>query len=251
MNYDIAVLQRKHLLDGLRFYQADGPIFTMPPCDDRNFCMDGRCPTCGSRLVHALAAFARSDGAGDGYISGGFLLSSLSIPENCDDKLDLSEVRGSLDEISFRLKDWSSWFIGWFGIFVDSWGGNGRKVGALAFIYPRVLGTDAIIKRVLSKRFGKSARRLPFWQAFPDMLHFEELLYGYAYASTSRPDAEPVFDRFRLTELALNYGQHRIIDRIVTHGLAIKGGTVVASPEASWQQFRDKFSSPRKRRHLT
>ncbi|NKJ96892.1 hypothetical protein GFM14_36225 [Rhizobium leguminosarum bv. viciae] len=250
MNYDIAVLQRRHLLAGIEIYQPNDPTHTLPACDDRNSCMDGRCPTCGSRLVHALGAFARSDGAGHGYSSGGFLLNSFSVPENCDDKLDMSAVRSALEEISFRLEDWSSWFVGWFGIFVDSWGGNGRKVGALAFVYPRDFSNDAIIKRVLLKRFGRSVRRLPFWQAFPNMLYFEELLYGYTYASTSRPEAEPVFDRFRLAELALNYGQHCIADRIVTHGISIKGSTVVASPGASWQQFRDKFS-PRKRGNLT
>ncbi|RWX13458.1 hypothetical protein EHI42_20710 [Rhizobium hidalgonense] len=250
MNYDLAVLQRRHLLKGLEWHDANGPI-EMTRCDDQNSCMDGRCPTCGSRLVHALAEFIGSDDAGIDFCLGGFLLNSLFVPENCDDELDLSAVKSALDEISLRMKDWTSWFIGWFGIFVDSWGGNGRKVGALAFIHPRVIGSAPIIKSILSKRFGRGARRLPFWQDVPDTLHFEELLYGYAYASTSRPDAEPVLDRHRLAEIALNYGQHRITDRVVTNGLAIEQGKIVASPGASWPLYLNKFDTPPERGHLT
>lgn len=242
MHYDIAVLQRRHLIEGLEIYHSDDPTQTLPSCDDLNSCMDGRCPTCGSRLVDTLGAFASST---ERHCVGGFLVESIFVSDGCDAKLDLTAVKTSLDEISCRLNDGFSWFIGWFGIFVDLWGGNGRKVGALAFMYSGdLLNPQVISNQVLSERFGTTALKLPFWHAFPDALDFEELLYGYTYASSTRREAEPVLDRYRLAELAQNYGQHRILDRVVTHGLVVEEGKLLPAPGASWPLFLDKFHNP-------
>jgi hypothetical protein len=255
MNYEIALLQRRHLDEGIEVCcDDDDSTLTLPPCEDEEPCMDGRCPTCGSRLIDLLTTFVDRDPAAVSrrWAVGSFAINSVFAPADSDEQVDLAAIKSALTDISDCLNDGESSFLGWLGIFIDQWGGTGRKIGALSFLYSGdLLNQDYLAKKILFEKFGDEAQPLEPWQPFTLGLWCEELLYGYCYASRSKYAVEPVLDSLRLAELALNYRQHRITDRLVTHGLAVGGGEIVISPGSSWPVFLNTFEDPATTRALS
>ncbi|TAY80976.1 hypothetical protein [Rhizobium ruizarguesonis] len=215
---------------------------SIPPCDDGNPCMDGRCPMCGSNLAWLLEEFLNSpQGATRNWVQAAFVLGTQTGELGDCRQFPLGTTRDAVQAISNALQTGNSSFIGTFGILVEKGKGGRKKVAAIEVCYSGE-SQDSVgtVIEILGNRFGapprpfRPTRRLAAGERSATLLA-EELLYGYQYRDPKACHfSEGILKKNLLAELAQNYGNHRIDSRVVTHGLSVGHKTVVLSPGNFW-----------------
>ncbi|MGO7347430.1 hypothetical protein ACCS92_08820 [Rhizobium ruizarguesonis] len=241
MDYFEAKWQRSELDAALRKLPGGSPALVLPPCSEVNSCMDGRCPMCGSRLSAEIGDIVRDVWAvGRIWRFASFVVDPQISERGSSKQVNFDRIKAGLFELSGHFFWSGSVFIGSFGMLTNWQGQPGNKLAAIKIFYSG-REEDAVEKCTdfLAHQFGSDFQELRVDQ-FGD--EFEcQFLSGYHYHDANG-DMDPIFGRDLLLELSQNYGPHRVLDRIVTHGLAIENGRIVPSAGASGPLLLKSFS---------
>lgn len=240
MDYDIAAGQRRRLVQGLKRHPPAGAELRIPTCDDGKPCFDGRCPMCGSDLDALLKAFlAGSEASARRWSRAALVLDCETLAIGDTSPFPFARTWAALAEISSDLQAQNSAFVGTFGLIVNAAEMGNRKVAAIEFCCTEILDIEKITHDLASRFNGVKPLALhPGHMSLrwgDVVLLAEELLYGYLSRDTSKPAlSEGIWKKKLLAELAQNYGNHLIADRLITHGLAFKNDKISFAPGLSW-----------------
>ncbi|TBB95922.1 hypothetical protein ELH39_00960 [Rhizobium ruizarguesonis] len=241
MDYFEAKWQRSELDAAIRRLPGSNPAFVLPPCNEGNECMDGRCPICSSRLCAHIEDIVRDLWAmGRIWRFASFVVDPEISERGSSKQVNFDKIKAGL----FKLSSFFFWsgsvFIGSFGMLTRWQGQPGNKLAAIKIFYSG-REEDAVEKcaDILADQYGSDFQELRE-DLFGD--EFEcQFLSGYHYHDANG-DMDPIFSHALLSELSQNYGPHRVLDRIVTHGLAIENGRIVPSAGASGPLLLKSFS---------
>ncbi len=240
MDCDEAKLQRSELDVAVRNISGSKPALMLPPCNEGNSCMDGRCPTCGYRLGLAIGELVRDVWAvGRIWRFASFVVDPEISERGSSKQVNFDKIKAGLFELSDQFFWSGSVFIGSFGMLTDWQGQPGNKSAVVDILYSgREENAVESCTDMLAWRFGSDLH-------LRDEVEVEdgswcELLSGYCYEDAD-DGIYPIFFHSMLSELSQNYGPHHVGDRIVTHGLVVENGKIVFSAGASGPLLLNSF----------
>lgn len=241
MDYFEAKWQRSELDAAVRKLPGRNPAFVLPPCNENNWCMDGRCPMCGSRLGAAIGGVVPDLWAmGRIWRFATFVIDPEISERGSSKQVNFDNIKAGLFELSSYFFWSGSVFVGSFGMLTRWQDQPGNKLAAIEIFYSgREENAVESCTDILAGRFS-NLQKVREDIDLEDGL-WRELLSGYCYQDTDG-DIDPIFSHDLLSELSQNYGPHHVGDRVVTHGLVVENGRIVFSAGASGPLLPKSFS---------